>query len=903
MIYKPSRCNYCSADTWCELRANNAWQCRACKVERFFERVLYPPLRYSLQEWQRGIIRDLYGTVNEHTGKRQYRKAFITVSKQNGKQLDINTPIPTPCGWKTMGSLQVGDLVFSEDGLPIRVISKSEIDDTERAFEFLFGDGTSIVSGENHQWYAQKWSGQTDGIFTTAGMFETQQRSNASKIRAVFRIPFARPIYGRKRQLPVHPYLFGFWLGNGSAGKPEVAVNRADSEAFVSNMNLIGEPIKSMMERDGKSNVYRLAVLKQILVGHFSKKQIPAQYLRSSIEQRWELLAGLMDSDGCISTNKGQSIYSSSVKPLADGVVELLRSLGVKATCNPVESDRYGKPNATNYRVQFTALDDMPCSRLKRKLDRRWKKIENARGGFHHLVIKEVEKRPMQCIEVDSPTHMYLAGESMVPTHNSFLVGGLPIYHLLMEEVLQAEAFGVASARDQAGITFNAAKLLVDSNPQLKSHLKVLTATKRIIRRDGKGLYAVLAADGSTNDGKRPSLLLVDELHRFTRKSAEEVHSVLTKGTISRDEPLTIQVTTSGDEHESPLWFSEYEYARHIIDGSLKSDVFYAKIWQADPKRVADEPEYWKSREARVAANPSHEDNGGFLKDERIVDELNEAIAKPEKRAGYIRLHLNVPIAESETPVIEMAKWYDGGAGVDLRTWDNYDVELLMRKWGLIEKPCVLGVDLAWTTDFTAMAAVFPPSDDFDSANLDQWKTVLFFWIPEGRILDIERRTRAPIRDWVRRGFMQTVPGMEMDLEAVSAKIKWAVEMFDVREVTFDPWGGMRALADKLNKQDGMTTVAIRQGYQTMSGPTKDLIAMHMSNRLAHGNNPILNWNASCLALMSDGNDNVRPAKPPRATSSKRIDGVVAVITALARATLLYQPESVYVKRGPMVFE
>lgn len=474
----------------------------------------------------------------------------------------------------------------------------------------------------------------------------------------------------------------------------------------------------------------------------------------------------------------------------------------------------------------------------------------------------------------------------------SFLLGGLPIYHILMEDEFQPEAYGVASARDQAGIVFNAAKLLVDSNPLLQSQLKVLESTKRIIRKDGGGFYAVLSADGGVQDGKRPSLLMFDELHRFTRKSAEVVHSVLTKGIISRVEPLVLETTTSGDEHESPLWFSEYEYAKHVLDGSLQSDTFYAAIWQADQKRIQNEKDYWKSREARVAANPSHEDKGGFLKDKAIEDEMKEAIAKPQKFRDYVRLHLNVPMAETESPVIDMPLWCEGDGGIDLRKWPEYDVDLLISKWNLIERPCFVGIDLAWTTDLTAMCCLFPPGDDDEN-----WRTLFFAWVPEDQIDRISRLTRAPIADWVRRGFLGTVPGPKMDLLEVERKIKWASEMFGVREMMFDPWGGMKRSAEVMAENDDLTCVEISQKIPQLTAATKEFLALYMSRQLIHGNNPVMNWNVSCLALDSDHNDNVKPAKPKRDTASKRIDLVSATINAMCRAMLL-QHESVYATRG-----
>jgi phage terminase large subunit-like protein len=83
--YRPETCSYCGTDTWCEIRANGKPQCRACKVERFFTEVLYPPLGYRLLAWQRKVIRDLYGTVLPGDGSQRYRHGFVSVAKQNGK--------------------------------------------------------------------------------------------------------------------------------------------------------------------------------------------------------------------------------------------------------------------------------------------------------------------------------------------------------------------------------------------------------------------------------------------------------------------------------------------------------------------------------------------------------------------------------------------------------------------------------------------------------------------------------------------------------------------------------------------------------------------------------------------------------------------------------------------------
>lgn len=472
----------------------------------------------------------------------------------------------------------------------------------------------------------------------------------------------------------------------------------------------------------------------------------------------------------------------------------------------------------------------------------------------------------------------------------SFLLGGLPIYHLLMENETQPEAYGVASARDQAGIVFKAAATLVDANPVLKSQLKILESTKRIVRRDGAGLYAVLSADGEVQDGKRPSLLLFDELHRFTRKKSETVRTVLRKGMISRapvvrgvetGEPLEIQTTTSGDEFESPTWFSEYQYAKQVSNGGITDPTYYSAIFQADPERLENEKDYWKSREARVAGNPSHEDLGGFLADREIEKDCIEVETRPEKYADYIRLNLNVPYVSTGTPIINMPTWCEGGGEDDLRKWPTYEVDYLILKWGLKNKPCYIGVDLAWTTDMTGMSVVFPPEEEGD-----KWILLFFSWIPELRVEYIARITRAPLADWIRRGFVVTVPGVKMRLLEVENKIRWAAKLFDVREMCFDDWGGLTRSAEVL-AEDGLTCVDIDQKIPVLTAATKEFLALYLSRELLHGNNPVMNWHVSCLSLDKDHDDNVKPCKPGRDTSQKRIDLVSATVNGMSRAILV----------------
>ncbi len=289
------------------------------------------------------------------------------------------------------------------------------------------------------------------------------------------------------------------------------------------------------------------------------------------------------------------------------------------------------------------------------------------------------------------------------------------------------------------------------------------------------------------------------------------------------------------------------------------------------------DPDYWKSREARVAANPSHEDLGGFLKDSALVGELEKALADPSERSKYLRYHLNVPLKTQEDPIIDMSKWQLCGGDVDLREWPEYDVDLLVRKWGLLDKPCWAGVDPSWTTDLTSVVFVFPP---WDAGEI--WTLLPFFFMPQERVPQLERVCRVPFSTWIAQKFIMATPGSVIDQRPVMERIRWGRQIFELREVPYDRYN-FRTEAMNL-VDDGIQAVEIQQGFLQLSHPTKFLLGAYLDQKIRHGNNPVLNWMASCLQLQYDHKDNCQPTKPERGKSAKRIDGIAATVTALTRA-------------------
>lgn len=444
----------------------------------------------------------------------------------------------------------------------------------------------------------------------------------------------------------------------------------------------------------------------------------------------------------------------------------------------------------------------------------------------------------------------------------SFLIGGLPIYHLLMENEMSPSAYGAAASKDQAGLVYRAAAELIRRNPMLTSRLKILETTKRIVRRDGGGFYSVLSADGDIQDGIEPSLAIMDELHRWRAAKAETLYDVITKGTISRREPLVVEITTAGEKNDSPICWREHEYAQQVLEGSLKSDRFYASIYTADVERVAKEPDYWMSREARVAANPSHEDHGGFLKDSAIVQEMDKAIAVPATRNAYLRYHLNIWV-EAEERFIDPSAW----------------AKCSLPQRSLVGRSCYIGLDLSSTIDLTAMVCMFPDDDG-------SYDVTANFWMASEQVATRERRDRVEYSTWVRQGYLNLSNGWAIDEEDVRQAIKAAASIYDVRMICYDPRFAT-SLVNKLINEDGFICVKISQGFQMLTDPTKVLQGLILDGKIRHGAHPILDWNCACATAISDKKEGVMLAKPDRMRSGKRIDGMAALVNAVAQASVM----------------
>jgi phage terminase large subunit-like protein len=374
-------------------------------------------------------------------------------------------------------------------------------------------------------------------------------------------------------------------------------------------------------------------------------------------------------------------------------------------------------------------------------------------------------------------------------------------------------------------------------------------------------------------------MAVIDELHA---QPNAELFNVLTEGAgDAREQPLTLVVTTAGDDpdHKTIGW-SIHQMAIDILTGAKIDPTFYAMMYgiDRDNKRIWTGRDYitvdevdWESEETWRLVNPSIDHTVPI---EKMRDMFNRAKGNIAREKNFRWLRLN------SWEKIKTSKW------VPVESWDMTAGIVIPEK--LKGRACYGGIDLSSSIDLTSFALAFPPTDDDPL-----WRALWRFYIPEDNFKERVRRDGVQYDRWIKEGFIKTTPGNVVDYAFIREDIKRQRDQFDIKEIGFDPWHALQMSLDLTD--DGLTMAEVRQGFKTMSPAMKFLEKLILGGELAHGGNPVARWNFGNLEVKIDENENLRPMK---GKSIERIDGIVALIDALARAMVHENKTSVYETRG-----
>jgi len=410
-----------------------------------------------------------------------------------------------------------------------------------------------------------------------------------------------------------------------------------------------------------------------------------------------------------------------------------------------------------------------------------------------------------------------------------------------------AEIYSAATTRDQAKIVWEAAKLMVEREPELRRATGLATSAHSIYQTSTSSRFQALSAEGNSLDGLNIHCAIVDELHAHrTRK----VYDVLETAKAARTQPLLWLITTAGSDR-SGVCYEQRLYLTKILEGVAQDDSVFGVIY------TTDEGDDWTDEATWKKANPNY---GVSVDPEELRRLCQKAQKMPSAMNNFLTKHLSVWV-NADIGLFDVSKWQALGD-------PSLDPEQFK------DKPCWVGLDLAPRHDFTSRIQLFEVEKD-DGVHYYVFPR---HFLSEG---EIEASGNAQYAGWAREGWITTNSGNSTSYDDIEEDLRGLNSQYQLREVAFDP-ATAKEIVDHM-QAEGILMVEMRPIVLNFSEPTKRLDALMADGRIHHNGDPVLTWMLSNVVGHYDRKDNVYPVKERRENC---IDGVVALVMALGRAMI-----------------
>lgn len=421
------------------------------------------------------------------------REALFTGGIGIGKQLRLDELVLTPRGWTKNRDLNVGDFVVGSNGRPTEVLGVYDHEDVQM-YRMHFKDGTWIDSGDEHLWevwYRSSYGKYRSKVASTEELYTEDLRAGSSW---KYHIPLVDPVEYDPVELPCDPYTVGAFIANGSmhSGTPKLGCHVSDVTEFLEYIDWSGTRWSWDSRPGGAGGSIVFAAtgkgrhkwsnplasrLNEAGIYHMRSrdKRVPELYMLGSVDQRTDLLRGLMDCDGHV-TKSNATTYATSSEGLANDVAALVRSLGGYCTITS-----FVRKGATEYQVHVNT-DQLNPFRLERKSST-WQPRTNQRPRRSIVGIDKLEKAQGRCIKVAAADELYVTKDFIV-THNTTLASIALPYMVHWVQCLKdpQEFYGLMSGsriafmmmstseRQARDVLFDDVKARIDNSPWFKQY-------------------------------------------------------------------------------------------------------------------------------------------------------------------------------------------------------------------------------------------------------------------------------------------------------------------------------------------------------------------------------------------------------------------------------------------------
>ena len=424
-----------------------------------------------------------------------------------------------------------------------------------------------------------------------------------------------------------------------------------------------------------------------------------------------------------------------------------------------------------------------------------------------------------------------------------------------------AEVYCAATKKEQARIVFEDAQNMAKASKALGKLVQVQQHSIFSLATHSK--MKPMSSDAKTEDGLNPHGIIIDEYHAHPN---DELYGVLKSATGARAQPLLSIITTAGFNRLGPC-AQLRKACVGLLEQTFHDDAYFTIIF------ALDEGDDWADETTWQKANPNLNVSVSL---DYLREQYRAAVRTPSLQVNFKTKHLNLWTDTAEV-WLPSELWQQGNGGAT-------PAELAGRA-------CYGGLDLASVRDICALVLAFPDgAGGFDTRR--------FYWLPEDTLAEAAKRDQVPYQQWVDEGFLFATPGNVTDYNYIKAHIMRLCEEHQVQSIGYDPYNASQLVVDLL--AEGVPMEAFRQGFLSMSAPTKEVERLVLEGKINHNADPVLAWMNGNVLLARDPAGNI---KIDKAKARNKVDGMVALVMAIGQYMgQNSEPDSIYETRGLLSF-